>query len=411
MLDGLAFLPEDEVVEGMDYLLKESAPEELTDLLIYFDSVYVSGSYRSVQPPPGQPALVKVLHRQGAIVRPLHIQYWVYRGVPKEVQKMKSKDIKYSNIDTIPNKKLCVRSKLEVVLSNEIVKPVILGKVIVASIDDKKQISRIIKDLTVNLPLGKFQHLKRVKRTADEKFHVLICEAKNFDEDNFSEFLLKYGIDATGFSNEVWTEKVAIEAPFTRHQYEASKKFWPVSFHENKYIEKLVTGSIFKESDVILHENFMWKAIEMAKEAQSCGSEPVGAVIVDPNSTPPILIVAKDNRQKHPLKHATMVAIDKIAALQGGGAWVDSSEKSQEETKSNNVPYLCTNYVIYVTREPCLMCSMALLHSRIFRVFYGVSNPAKGGLESLYKLQHLKGLNHHFEVFKGLLEHEILKNL
>ncbi|KAG1713996.1 hypothetical protein GQR58_001847 [Nymphon striatum] len=51
MLDGLTFFPEDEVVRGMDYL-KESAPEELSDLLIYFDSVYVSGSYRRVQPPP-----------------------------------------------------------------------------------------------------------------------------------------------------------------------------------------------------------------------------------------------------------------------------------------------------------------------------------------------------------------------
>ncbi|KAG1651690.1 hypothetical protein GQR58_026831 [Nymphon striatum] len=39
MLDGLAFLPEDKVVRGMDYL-KESAPEELTDLLTYFDFVY-----------------------------------------------------------------------------------------------------------------------------------------------------------------------------------------------------------------------------------------------------------------------------------------------------------------------------------------------------------------------------------
>ncbi|KAG1683138.1 hypothetical protein GQR58_010153 [Nymphon striatum] len=46
MLDGLGFLPEDEVVRGMDYL-KESAPEELTDLLTYFDSVVDLSSSRN----------------------------------------------------------------------------------------------------------------------------------------------------------------------------------------------------------------------------------------------------------------------------------------------------------------------------------------------------------------------------
>ena len=50
MLDGLAFLPEDKVVEGMSFL-RENIPDGLEPLLEYFDSTYVSGTYRQIQPP------------------------------------------------------------------------------------------------------------------------------------------------------------------------------------------------------------------------------------------------------------------------------------------------------------------------------------------------------------------------
>ena len=48
-LDGLAFLPTDEVQEGMQYL-RANAPEGTADLLDYFDSTYVSGTFRRANP-------------------------------------------------------------------------------------------------------------------------------------------------------------------------------------------------------------------------------------------------------------------------------------------------------------------------------------------------------------------------
>jgi tRNA-specific adenosine deaminase 3 len=50
---------------------------------------------------------------------------------------------------------------------------------------------------------------------------------------------------------------------------------------------------------------------------------------------------------------------------------------------------------------------MALVHSRIGRVFYGHSNTVSGGLGSCYKIHTHNSLNHHFKVFKGLLQHKI----
>ena len=42
--------------------------------------------------------------------------------------------------------------------------------------------------------------------------------------------------------------------------------------------------------------------------------------------------------------------------------------------------YLLTGYDVYLTREPCIMCSMALVHSRVSRVFFTEPSPQKGGL-------------------------------
>ena len=52
MLDGLAFLPVDQVQEGMDYL-KAHTPDSLEPLVEYFDSTYVNGTFRRIQPPAG----------------------------------------------------------------------------------------------------------------------------------------------------------------------------------------------------------------------------------------------------------------------------------------------------------------------------------------------------------------------
>jgi tRNA-specific adenosine deaminase 3 len=63
-------------------------------------------------------------------------------------------------------------------------------------------------------------------------------------------------------------------------------------------------------------------------------------------------------------------------------------------------PYLCTGFDIYVTREPCAMCAMALVHQRVRRVIYGISNKMVGSLGSKYRLHGQRSLNHHYTVFQ-----------
>eukprot|EP00884_Botryococcus_braunii_P010867 jgi/Botrbrau1/19782/Bobra.0124s0030.1 len=61
--------------------------------------------------------------------------------------------------------------------------------------------------------------------------------------------------------------------------------------------------------------------------------------------------------------------------------------------------YLCTGYDCYVVREPCAMCAMALLHSRVRRVVYCEADPQHGALGGTFRLHGERSLNHHYQVF------------
>ena len=66
----------------------------------------------------------------------------------------------------------------------------------------------------------------------------------------------------------------------------------------------------------------------------------------------------------------------------------------------------CGNVVFLFFSLGLHRCAMALVHSRVQRVFYGAPDPLTGGLGSLCKIHTHPGINHHFEVYRGILEHE-----
>ena len=109
------------------------------------------------------------------------------------------------------------------------------------------------------------------------------------------------------------------------------------------------------------------------------------------------LVGCTDYRVEHPLQHATMVAIDRLAANS-----VYSRENLLERFVDQHMKecHLLNGCSIYLSCEPCVMCAMALLHSRISTVYYLKSNASDGALGSKYKLHCLKKTNHRFNVYQ-----------
>ncbi len=66
---------------------------------------------------------------------------------------------------------------------------------------------------------------------------------------------------------------------------------------------------------------------------------------------------------------------------------------------------------LYVTLEPCMMCTGAIVNSRIDKVFFGCKDPKGGALVSNIKFKRIKNLNHYPEIKGGIDEEECSKIL
>ena len=73
--------------------------------------------------------------------------------------------------------------------------------------------------------------------------------------------------------------------------------------------------------------------------------------------------------------------------------------------------YRLDNCAIYVTLEPCSMCSGAIIGARLTRLVYGAKDQKAGAVESVFKLFDERRVNHHTDVTAGVLEEDCLRML
>ena len=134
-----------------------------------------------------------------------------------------------------------------------------------------------------------------------------------------------------------------------------------------------------------MNEKYMREALKQAKKAIRLGEVPIGCVIVYQDK-----IIGrgynKRNTNKTTLAHAEIIAIQKASKAMGDWRLED-----------------CT---LYVTLEPCQMCSGAIVQARIKKVVVGSMNPKAGCAGSILNLLQMKEFNHQVELEIGVLEEE-----
>lgn len=137
-------------------------------------------------------------------------------------------------------------------------------------------------------------------------------------------------------------------------------------------------------------QEYMQIALELAQQAASNGEVPVGAIVVKDGE-----IIGRGSNapiSKHdPSAHAEIQAMRDAASNIGNYRLVD-----------------CT---LYVTLEPCAMCTGAIQHARIARVVYGAKDPKTGACGSVVDLMAEAKLNHHATVESGVMQEECGKML
>lgn len=136
---------------------------------------------------------------------------------------------------------------------------------------------------------------------------------------------------------------------------------------------------------------YMKRALELAQEAFDNGEVPVGAVVVK-KTTGEIVGEGRNSREseKNALAHAELSAINEACRKLGGWRLPDCA--------------------IYVTLEPCPMCSGAIINSRIEDVYFGAYDIKSGSVESVQQMFSFP-YNHKPNVYGGICEHECSEKL
>ncbi|KAL3900602.1 MAG: hypothetical protein SGCHY_001218 [Lobulomycetales sp.] len=211
--------------------------------------------------------------------------------------------------------------------------------------------------------------IKRVKKTGPGKsLHFLVSPAEGVTLSQVSSF---YNVP----DSEISTILLPAHQPQSRDVCVAwSATYWPMIFRPSQPSR----DPIAMEKELTpLAALINTPAYAACTESQSVIASPDGLVIVSACSS-----------SLHPLAHEIMECIGKIAQI-------------RKDDAANSSSYLCKDLDLWTWTEPCVMCAMALLHSRVSRVFIREKRPQGGGgaFSSPYLVHGKRGLNHRYNVY------------
>ncbi|KAI2465716.1 cytidine deaminase-like protein [Annulohypoxylon bovei var. microspora] len=220
-----------------------------------------------------------------------------------------------------------------------------------------------------------------------------------------------------GMEEELWLGEITVPLLAPTSQVQAnmwSQEFWQTIYRKNNPLGPH-PSTISRTETTVARDAAVWIAVaqNIAEKAYKAGmGEPIGAVIVkQAKETTQIVAIAGDARwHEHdgsfgctgnPMSHAALRAISMVAQkLVRAESRPESEEQIMEFECFKDRPllhdeqtvfdldhpspdgYLCHDLELYLTHEPCTMCSMGILHSRMGKIVFCRRMPLTGGMTS-----------------------------
>ena len=316
--------------------------------------------------------------------------------------------------------------KIEAILEQELFSGPPLMPVIVAKLTGPRQdITRVFKLTKDIASRAELKHLRRVRDTNDGEIECIVCSLDSKDHHKLAESdqhdmqMLQQthkdklrDIEGIFKSDDILRDfRIALvpsEAPRTEHQLKSCQQIWPCKYAKSNYLIKCIEGSVFDQAERLVVEiiaNELLKHIETL--SQTGRAHTSGAVIFRYAQVYGVGLSCCKTIRENPTKHSAMLAIDSVAKNAGSGHWKSTDKTITPETEPEQVlknliqnqldarqseladhkmetdflPYLCTNYDVIITEEPCMMCAMGLVQSRIRRLFYLDSRSSRVSIE------------------------------
>ena len=268
--------------------------------------------------------------------------------------------------------------------------------------------SLLLNFLSKELPLPlDLNHLKRIRRGP-----INICSGVEFRELKSTGSLdvifntepeLKERLSSlttkleqlTGTSLEFDLVDVPRFPPVTKEQFSEWNKVWPLSFKRVAFDPR--------EIKLNIPDEIRLKYSNMSLNQNQC-------LIVSPGPQFQLLTSNGSGDFLNPLEHCVMKSLECVATLQLEQD-LAASKRLKVENFSELAPtiadalaeclpeYLCTGCFVFCPVEPCVMCGMALVHSRVAAVFFSRKDPSFGAFSGKIQLHTTQEINHKFRVF------------
>lgn len=234
-------------------------------------------------------------------------------------------------------------------------------------------------------------------RTVVDAFRATARDPLDPDEEDAKKFLVEAGSWITDSAQNLLDASVS---PPNEHvnKFSLSELTSAVEVFREEIRQKRKQQALSREEEVRLSridrsrdEYFMREALAEAEKAHQAGEVSVGAVVVDKEGR----IIGRGHNLvvagHDPSGHAEIIAL--------------------RNASQNIKNYRLDNCAIYVTLEPCPMCSGAIIGARLTRLVYGAKDQKAGAVESVFKLFDERRVNHHTDVTAGVLEEDCLRML